>query len=250
MNLDLVLVSAKANLWNQTSQTYFGWLWWVVEPIMTMLVYYFVFEFLLNRGGPGFVYLLLIGVVAWSWFGNTVSNASTSILRAKGTISCININKAVFPAIAIVEHSFRSAIVFSILMVFLLLMKGVSVSWWYLSVIILEQSLLIAAFSMTVAGLVPFFPDLNFIVTIVLRAAMFGSGVFYTVDMLPENIQGYFMLNPMANIIDQYRSVLLYDTAPDWNAITIISGLSVVLLVLAMKVIKSNDQLYPRLVIQ
>jgi hypothetical protein len=44
--------------------------------------------------------------------------------------------------------------------------------------------------------------------------------------------------------------VLLYDTAPDWNAITIISGLSVVLLVLAMKFIKSNDQLYPRLVIQ
>ena len=250
MKADLVVISAKANLLNQITQTYFGWLWWLVEPVMTMLIYYFVFEFLLSRGGPGFVYTLLVGVVVWAWFGNTVSNAATSILREKGTISCINIGKVTFPAISIVEYSLRQGIIFSILLVFLWLTSGVSASWWYLPVIILEQCLLIASISIAVAGLVPFFPDLNFVVTIILRAAMFCSGVFYTVDMLPERVQEYFLINPMANIIDQYRSVLLSGSPPDWSSVLAISLSSLLLLGFGIHFIRINDQKYPRLVIQ
>jgi lipopolysaccharide transport system permease protein len=250
MNSDLVVISAKANLLNQISQTYFGWLWWLLEPIMTMLVYYFVFEFLLSRGGPGFVYMLLVGVVVWSWFGNTVSNAATSILREKGTISCINIGKVTFPTISILEYSLRQGIIFSILLAFLWATNGVSSSWWFLPIIILEQCLLIASISIAVAGMVPFFPDLNFLVTIMLRAAMFCSGVFYSVDMLPERIQEYFLMNPMANIIEQYRTVLLSGLPPDWTSVLAISLASLVLLGAGIYFIRMNDQKYPRLVIQ
>jgi lipopolysaccharide transport system permease protein len=250
MNLGLVVISAKANLLNQVTQTYFGWLWWLLEPITTMLVYYFVFEFLLSRGGPGFVYMLLVGVVVWSWFGNTVSSAATSILREKGTISCINMQKVTFPAISILEHSLRQGIVFSVLLAFLWVSNGVSSSWWYLPVVILEQCLLIASISIAVAGLVPFFPDLNFIVTIFLRAAMFCSGVFFSIDMLPEEMQEYFLLNPMANIIVQYRTILLSGLPPDWQSVFVISLGSLLLLAASTHFIQMNDQKYPRLVIQ
>jgi lipopolysaccharide transport system permease protein len=250
MNFNLIFFSARTNLLNQISQTYFGWLWWIVEPVMTMLTYYLVFEILLNRGGPGFVYMLLTGVVVWGWFGNTVSNAATSIQREKGTISCINIDKSNFPAISIVEYGLRQIIIFSIFILFLWLTLSASLTWWYLPIIILEQFLFIASISVIVAGLIPFFPDLNFVVTIFLRAAMFCSGVFYSVEMLPENIQRYFMLNPMANIIEQYRSVLLHDLAPHWPSVIIISSASMVLLMASLYFVRMNNQKYPRLVVQ
>jgi lipopolysaccharide transport system permease protein len=194
--------------------------------------------------------MLLVGVVVWSWFGNTVSVSAASILREKDTISCIDIQKSVFPAIAIAEHMLRQIIVFSILLLFLSVMKGATSSWFYLPVLILEQGLLVAAVSFAVAGMVPFFPDLNFLVTISLRAAMFCSGVFFSVEMLPENIRGYFMLNPMANIIDQYRTVLLGSAAPHWPSVGLISGGSLMLIVVSLYLIRLNNQKYPRLVIQ
>lgn len=250
MNLNLVFFSAKANLLNQVSQSYFGWLWWVVEPVMMMLVYYLVFGFLLNRGGPSFVYTLLTGVVVWSWFGNTISAAANSILREKGILSCIKIQKQTFPFISIVEFAFRHIIVFTLFIIFLILSNKVSMTWYYLPLIVFEQLLFIAAISLAIAGLIPFIPDLTFVVTIVLRAGMFCSGVFYSVDMLPEEVRGYFMLNPMANIIEQYRSVLLNDTAPHLLSVVIISISSLVLIILSMFFIRLYDQKYPRLVIQ
>ncbi len=250
MNVGLIFISAKANLASQISQTYFGWLWWVVEPIMTMLVYYFVFEFLLNRGGPNFIYMLLTGVVVWAWFGNTVSNAATSILREKGTISCINLPKEIFPFISILECTFRQLIVFVVFFVFMLATKGVSLSWLYLPLVLLEQFLFVSALSIMIAGLVPFFPDINFVVTVFLRAAMFCSGVFYTVDMMPEDIQGHFMFNPMANIIEQYRAILMNNQGPDIVSVFVIMAVSLLILLSSIVFIRTNNQKYPRLVIQ
>jgi lipopolysaccharide transport system permease protein len=79
---------------------------------------------------------------------------------------------------------------------------------------------------------------------------MFCSGVFYSVDMLPERVQEYFLMNPMANIIDQYRSVLLSDLPPDWSSVLVISLASLLLLGAGIYFIGINDQKYPRLVIQ
>lgn len=250
MNYALVLYTARTNLLNQITQTYLGWIWWILEPVLTMSVYYFVFQYLLNRGGPGYVYVLLVGIAVWTWFGNTVSHASTSILREKAIISRIDINKVVFPAISIVEHAFRNALVFSVLLVFLGFTVGTQISWLYLPVLIIEQCLLVSAVSVMLAALVPFFPDLNFLITIGLRAAMFCSGIFFTVEMLPEDIRSWFLLNPMANLIEQYRQVLIHGGQLDWSTVAVICGFSMLILTGSILFLRKHNRIYARLVIQ
>ncbi len=250
MNVSLVWAYARANLENQISSTYFGWMWWIVEPLLTMLVYYFVFELLLSRGGDGYVNFLLVGVVSWTWFSNSVTHAAGSIIREKSVIQTISMDKVVFPFASMLENFLKQFIVFGVLLIFLAWSSGMTLHWLYTPLIAIEQLLLIGAISMLFASVVPFFPDFQMIITIGLRAGMFCSGVFYTLDMLSEDVAKYFLLNPMANIIEQYRAVLIRSEIPNIDSMLIISIGSVVGICFGHYIIQRNNKLYPRLVTQ
>ena len=250
MNIDLIKVYVQANLKNQISETYFGWVWWIVEPVLTMLVYYFVFDVMLNRGGAGYVYHLLIGVVVWSWFGDTVIHARTSILQERGVIATTAVDKSVFPIIKVVESLVKQLFVLGALLLFLALTSGFKSTWVYIPVLLIEECLLILSVSVFVAAIVPFLPDLKFVIGILMRAMMFCSGVFFSLAMLPEHIQKYFLLNPMGNIIEQFRQILVYGREPSWESVLGISVVSLLFLFVSIKFVKFNNKVYARLVIQ
>ena len=63
----LVFTKVAANLQTETSRDYLSYLWWVIEPILHMLVYYLVFSFLLSRGTEDYVVFLLTGLIPFFW---------------------------------------------------------------------------------------------------------------------------------------------------------------------------------------
>ena len=80
--------------------------------------------------------------------------------------------------------------------------KGINLAvWWYLPIIILQETLLAFGLTLLVAG-------------ITLMPRQFLSPVMYSVDMVPDNFRGIFNLNPMTPIIVAYRDVLYYKQAP------------------------------------
>lgn len=250
MNLELLLYNVKARLKAQVARSYLGCLWWIFEPLGFIGAFYFVFEFLLKRGGPEYTYQLIIGVVAWTWFGSTVAAAANSISRASQLMLQVRVNKLFFPFSEILELAFKQIFVFALLLLFLLVTKGVQPSWLYLPLLLLEQLILITSISLLFASVVPFLPDAVYLVNLCMRLWMFCSGVFYTVASIAPEYRFYFLLNPMANLIEQYRTVLIYDQAPHWQSFTIITVVSLGIAMLGIVVIRHNDEAYPRLSLQ
>ena len=78
--LSIVWEKSKLNLKSEAAINYLSYTWWIIEPVIHMLCYYLVFELLLNRGGPGFVYFLLTGLVPWLWFAKTINQGSNSLI--------------------------------------------------------------------------------------------------------------------------------------------------------------------------
>ena len=243
---EYIFYSVRAKLINQTSQNHLGLFWWILEPILQMIVYYYVFSVLLNRRTEEFTSLLLIGITTWSWFAQSVSNGANSIIAARKLMTQVQFSKTILPHISILVSTVRFILVFIILVSVLCCKNGCHNSLISLPTLILSQLFMIYAITTLIAAIVPFIPDLKYFVVAGLSAMMFCSGVFFEITPDNENYQ-LMMMNPMAKFLEQYRVVLLDGLWPDWYFLVKSVCISIPIYILASKFINKMDHFYPRL---
>ena len=219
----LVWHKALAELKAESSRAYIGILWWVIEPILYMLAFYFVFAVGLRTGGPGFVPFLLCGIVPWKWFAASIQTGSKTIVANRGLITQVYFHKGLLVATSLTASSIKFAIVLTLLLVYLIL-SGTALDHHILGLIpvILIQLVLIAAITTFAASIVPFIPDFKLIIENGLLMLFFMSGIFFDIRELPEDVQQILSLNPMVTIIGGYRDALLNSTWPDIRALIVV----------------------------
>lgn len=246
---DLILYKTQADLRAEAAKTYIGFLWWVLDPLMFMAIFYVVFGLLLRRATPNFVPFLLIGLVSWRWFQNTIAHGATAILGNRGLMQQVYVPKLIFPMVVILTDLVKFSVVLALLLIYLW-GAGFGINWSYLALIplLLAQFLLILGVTLLVAAVIPFVPDLRFLVDHILQIAFYFSGIFFAGATIPESYQFYFYLNPMALIIESYRDILLYRTWPSGSALVAITLLGLGLSLLAYQLLSRIDHLYPKLV--
>jgi len=221
--LQLVFVKISLNLKAEAAKSYLSYLWWVLEPIFFVSVMFVVFGVFLSRGGDQFVPFLVCGNIPFLWFSKSVSNSCNSISQGRGLISQVKINKAFFPIVIIGQDLVKQAVVFTMLLLFLVSI-GIqpSANWFYIILVIIVQLSFVISCSLFVAAIIPILPDFKYIVVTGLQLLMFGSGIFYSYEeVLLEEHRDIFLLNPMANIIHNFRLVLLDNSAPNFDSLFI-----------------------------
>ncbi len=248
--LELVITKASLNLRSETSVNYLSYGWWVIEPLLHMVVYYFVFKILLHRGGDDYVVFLMTGLIPWLWFAKSVSHAQGSILGAKRLMGQVYLPKIFFPLTGLFQDAIKQIVVFSILIMFILFIGLTpSLSWCWLIPLIFIQFLFTIAISLLASLIVPFIRDFSLIIPTVLQFFMFVSGVFYRYESIPLNIQKYFFINPMAIFLRGYRDIFINGTFLPMELFLYVLTLSVVLLFLVSFLFKKLDFLLPRAVL-
>jgi len=249
-NLDLVLYKTYADLKAEAARTYVNYLWWIFDPLISLGIYYIVFAVLFQRGGEGFVFVLLVGLVIWRWYAEGVSHGAGTILGGRGLMAQVHVPKWIFPIVCLLTDSTKFAVVF-VLLLAVLFMAGLGLDTPLLAVplLLVIQFIFIASVSTLVASLVPFLPDLRVVVTNVLQLQMFLSGVFFRADTIPERYHDLFFLNPMARLINEYRVVLIDGQWPDFEALAYLGLFSLALLFAALSLVRRFDRHYPRIVV-
>lgn len=249
---DLILYKSWAELRSEARRYYISYAWWIVEPLFEMTVFYLVFNVLMSRGGPNFVQFLLIGLIAWKWFGTTVQRCGNSIIANKGIIMQTSLPKIIFPTVFILTDTFK-AIISAGLILILVIMSGFipSLAYFALPALMVVQLLLIMAIGYSLAAVVPYFPDLGILISHLLRMFFFLSGIFWD----PNNISNVlhrrlFFLNPIALLINDYRGILLHAKWPNPMPLLVISAVSTFIIAAASQFIHNRDTLYPRIISQ
>jgi lipopolysaccharide transport system permease protein len=241
-------LNSNSPIYGKISSNYLGFLWWFAEPLLLMIVFYVVFGLLFERGGENYVQILVTGIVSWVWFAGTVSQSTHAIYAERMLLAQVYIPKYLLPTVIIAESFIRQFIVIAVLLILLATTTGVYASWLWLPVILLVQFLLIAAVSLWVAALIPFIPDLRYVVSAGIRALMFCSGVFFRTNDIPEKYKFLLIYNPIANVISQYRTSLIAGSMPDLASMAVIAFGSLVVIILALLFLARFDLEYPRLV--
>jgi lipopolysaccharide transport system permease protein len=234
---------ARLNLKSETSVNYLSYGWWFLEPLIHMMCYYVVFGLLMDRGGPGFVFFLLVGLIPWLWFSRTVNQATTSLIGGKALMNQLFIPKFFFPLVLIVQTTIKQVLVLSILLLFLLLTgHEPSIHWFGVVPIFIVQLLFMLPLAALGALVVVYVRDLKLLIPTIVQFMFFLSGVFFSLDKVPVEYRQYILFNPMAGIIKSFREVLLDGFWPDWQYLLVVVAVSVFALIVLLLLYRSNEQ--------
>ena len=247
--LGFIWYRSLAQLRSESSRAYLGYLWWVLEPLLYLIVFYVVFALVLNRGDANYVQELLVGLVVWKWFDGSVRSSMDVIAQNAALIDKVYLPKIIFPSIAVLSNGIKFSLVLALLLLYsLVLGNGISIHWLALPLLIIVQSLMVYSASCLVAAITPFLPDIKMIFDKLMTLLFFLSGIFYTAESIPESIRGYFLLNPAFSLIEIYRNVLINHQWPSLSAAAYICLLSAIVLTIAIIILRRFDRVYPRLI--
>jgi lipopolysaccharide transport system permease protein len=226
-------------------------MWWIFEPIISLAIYYLIFGVIFQRGTEDFIPFLLIGLVTWQWFSNIISHFSNSINGNIALITNINFPKIILPSVNIVMDTVKFLVVFIILLIFLWFYGfPPNIDYIYLPLVLFCQHLFNTMLGNIVAAVVPFAPDLKIVISNILRIAFYMSGILYAVAELPEHVQPYFEFNPMAQIIQFYRDILMHHGDVNLIKLTVYIGACFIGVLLSHIILKKLNPLYPRVLLQ
>ena len=230
----LVDTLARFHLKGESRQYFLGNLWWVLEPLLYVGVFYLVFETLLDSRQPDFLYFLIVGKVTFIWFSKSVNQAASSLEANKGLMAQTNLRKELFPLAVILQGLYRQFVVFLFLIGFLII-GGYppSATWLWLIPLAALQTMLITACGLLGALLVSVKRDFRLVIQLGTVFLLFMSGIFWDLNTVAEaHLRGgLLVLNPLANLIDCYRQVLMRDEAPNAIRLAWVLGESLLLLI-------------------
>ena len=244
---DIIMFKTWADLRSEVSRADIGFLWWFLEPILYMAAFYLVFGLGLRMGGEGFIFFLLCGLVPWKWFASTVSNGSKAIEAGAGMLHQVYLPKVVLPTIVVISNSLKFLLILFMLLIFLLI-NGfeASIQWIGLLPIVLCQLVLVWSFTSLSAAILPFVPDLRYVIDNGLLLLMFVSGVFFSIEGLSEPVKSVLYLNPVALLLDAYRLVLLDSVWPSWTSLVSVLLFSSLLGAIALWILLWLDRRYAK----
>jgi lipopolysaccharide transport system permease protein len=212
-------------------QTVLGVAWAVLQPVTTMVIFTVIFGRLAKLPSDGIPYALFVfaGLVPWTFFSNNISQASMSLLNQQSLLTKIYLPRLFIPSSAIGGSLIDlavSAVIVALLMAWYGVAPGVGVlAIPFLVVLTIAASL---GVGLSLAALIVTYRDFRYVVPFLLQSWLYVSPVIYPVSMVPERFQPLLALNPMAGIIDGFRSALF---GLPWNTTALaVSSVSAVLL--------------------
>ena len=245
---DIIQYKAGAELKAESQRYYLGFLWWLIEPILYMLVFYFVFAVLFQRGTEDFVVFLLTGLVFWQWFQSTVMQCADTLTANRGLINQVYVPKYLFQVVVMLKNTAKFGVVLAILVLFLLV-YGIrpSAAWLAAPLVLAVGAACIAGISLLLAAVTPLVPDLRVLLDPGMRALLFLSGIFYDINAFETPYRFVFQLNPVAVLIDNLRAVLLRNLAPDWWQLAAVLAFAAVAGIAGLAIMRANESRYAKL---
>lgn len=240
---DILLYRTLAQLKAESNNNYLGYTWFVLEPLLSTLVLYLVFGVIMGNRGSEAVLFILIGMMVWQWFENSLMIGVNGIREKVGILQTIRIAKFVFPVVSVLANSWKFFCVFLVLLLAAnLLGFFIGPAYLWLPVILVVELIFILGVTVPLAIVVTYMPDFVTLLSSVLRLLFFLSGIFFAVDRVPERLQEIFLANPVALMMIAFRDVILYGVSPNPGHLFYCFTLGVVCLLLGVKLSQSVDK--------
>ena len=194
-------------------QTVIGAAWSIVRPVLTTVIFYFIFSRIAkleNPGGAPYILMVFAGMLPWQFFSNALSEASTSLVGNSNLITKVYFPRMIIPASAVITSLVDFFISFGIMIVMMIWIGFVPP----IQVLLLPVFTLMAFFCAFGVGLYLTalnvkYRDFRYILPFIVQFGLYVTPVGFSSAVIPEKWRIWVSLNPMVGVIDAFRWSLL-----------------------------------------
>ena len=211
--LKLTTILSINDIKARNSRNKLGLLWWFLDPLAMMAVFYFVVVVLFERGGENYHIFILSALMGWQTFSRSLSASANSLNSSKTLILQTNLPLSIWTVVPALVNGFFGIVGLLVLSLFTYEYIG----WDLLLIlpILVSQQIFAIGLGSYLAIATAKFPDTTKILTFVMRAWWFLSPVLYNEARVMESeriadwIKDIFVMNPMAAYLPAYRAIIL-----------------------------------------
>jgi len=212
---NLVVRDLKARYKNSV----LGILWSILNPLFLMLVFTMLFTVMANSALRQYPVFVLVGLIPWNFFNGALVSGTTSVTGNSALVKKVYFPRELLPTSALLSNLVNFLFAFAVLVVFLYVFGiGLTIHALWVPVLLLTQLIFTLGLCLLLGSLTVFYRDVLMILEVVILAWFFMTPVFYSLEMFgptatvlgvtfnPAQVMRW--VNPMASIIDGYRTVL------------------------------------------
>ncbi len=226
---DILCYRTLAQLKAESKNNYLGYVWFILEPLISTAILYLVFGVIMGNRGSDMVLFILIGMMIWQWFEGSIMTGTHGISEKSRILNVVNVPKFIFPMVYVLANTWKFAWVY-LIMVVLAQILGYTANWGYLwlPLVLGVQLFLILGLTLPLAVAVAYMPDFTTMISSVFRLLFFLSGIFFSADRVPEDLLFYYNLNPITLLMNANRDILLHGQMPDLSGLLYCLGFGAV----------------------
>jgi lipopolysaccharide transport system permease protein len=203
-----------------------GIAWTLLNPLMQLLVFLFVFNLVLPLNIPHYSSFLFAGILVWNWFQGSLNQSTGTIVDNRELLRRPGFFSPILPIVTVTSHLIHFLLGVPILLLFLLL-EGSRLTSAILALpgVMALQFILTLGLAYLVATFHVTFRDTQYLLGVLLNLLFYLTPIFYDASSIPASYRPLYRLNPMLHLVEAYRAILLHGVLPDHLMPLLILGL-------------------------
>ena len=242
-----IVGSVRREFQSKYRNSLLGAAWTVLNPLAMIVVYTVIFAQVMRARLPGvesaFAYSIYLcaGVLTWGLFAEITGRAQNMFLENANLIKKLNFPRLCLPVTVVANAGLNFAIVFGLFTAFLIV-SGNFPGWVYFALIpiLIIQVGFAIGLGITLGVLNVFFRDVGQFFGIFLQFWFWLTPIVYPATILPERLQPFMLLNPMARLTGAYQTILVNGQQPNWYSLWPVAALSLVLCAIGMRLYRGH----------
>jgi lipopolysaccharide transport system permease protein len=241
-DLRLTINLFKMSLRDRYLGSSLGSFWAITNPLFMLALYTYVFGFVFKVKLPGaettlgFAIWLISGYGPWIAIQESIMGTTNSVIGASGLVKNMAFKTELLPLAANLLGLINVLVSLGFLFL-LLIVSGGKITWHIilLPVVVVVQFAFTAAIGMWLSAIAVFIRDIVQILPTLLTALMFMTPIFYSFDFMPEIIKSVSYANPIFQIVEGYRSIILENRMPNLSGLAYVIVLSLIIFHFGLK---------------
>jgi ABC-type polysaccharide/polyol phosphate export permease len=244
---ELVVMLVGRDLKVRYKRSILGMFWTLLNPLLQMAVFTFIFSTIMKVEIPGFPVFLLAGLLPWTLISVSTIGASVSLINNQGLIRKVAVPQAVYP-LAVVASKLVDLVLSLVPLVVLALVLGrpPGFSWVFVPVALLFATAFSAGLALVFSTLTVFFRDIRHLIDILFQLWFYLTPVLYPVsflDKLPDPwMKSVLLLNPAAYVVECFQASIYEGRFPDARLVGLAAISAAASLVLGLLVFLRGEE--------
>ena len=230
---ELLKTSVQKDVRGKYKKSVLGVLWSFLYPLLQIAVYAFVFGTILGASEDNYAVFICCGLIPWTFFSGSINRCAFTMIENANILKKVYFPREILP-ISVVTAEAVNFVISTVVILGFVLFSGIGISrfWIFYPFVLLVLYIFLIAISLFVSSITVYFRDLQHFIGVFLQMLFYATPIAYSSARVPESCSWVVKLNPVAYVIEGFRSIFLYHEMPDLASLGIVGLIGIVLCVI------------------